>query len=259
MKPTTSIFQRNFALSSRHRNRALATAFMTALAPTVAPLAQAAQVTWSGGGSPSQTWSTGANWGGTAPVDNDGLRFIGNTNLSTNNDISNLILGSAGSPAGAIVFGNTSTATGSAFTLAGNGITLGGAIRMEAMTTGSLTEQISLQLILSGVRTINTLANHNLTVSGQVTESSSGVGGILKIGGATLTLSNDTNSFTALTVQQGTLSVTSIASSGTVSAIGAGNTITLGGATTEGIFTFTGTNALMADRCPCCSTGALPR
>jgi autotransporter-associated beta strand protein len=250
MKPTTSIIQRNFALSSRlrgrHHNRALATAFMTALAPAAIPLVQATQLTWIGGGSPSQNWSTGANWAGTAPVSNDALIFAGNTNLITNNDITGLTLINGTTPAAAIAFINTSNVTGGAFTLGGNAITLGGSITTTAVTTGTLVDTISLQLNLGATRTIQTATNHGLTISGLVNETVAGSGGITKTGVATLLLSNDANNFTALSIQQGTLSATSIAASGTASAIGRGSSISLGGATTEGILNFTGTNASMA-------------
>jgi autotransporter-associated beta strand protein len=245
MKPTTHISQRNFVLSSRHRNRALATAFVTALASAAAPMSQAATFTWNGAGS-GTNWSTGGNWGGTAPANtgSDTLRFGGNTNLVTNNDFTGLsVVASGGS---AIGFTNTTNVGAGAFTLGGNAITLGGSIVTTAMTTGSLTDIINLQLNVAATRTVTTQANHNLTINGLINETTAGSGGITKTGGATLTLANASNNFTALTVSQGTLSVNSIAASGSASAIGAGNTITLGGGTTEGIFTFTGTNSLLA-------------
>jgi fibronectin-binding autotransporter adhesin len=247
MKPTTSIIQRNFALSSRlrgrHHNRALAAAFMTALAASATPLSQAAQLTWSGGGGDAN-WSTGTNWAGTAPVSNDALIFAGNTNLITNNDITGLTVLVGTTPASAIAFTNASNATGGAFTLAGNTITLGGPINTTAMTTGTLVDTISLQLDLIANRTITTATNHGLIMSGLVNDTSgTNSAGITKVGVATLLLSNDSNNFTTLTIQQGSLSATSIEPSGIVSAIGVGSTITMGNTSTEGIFTFTGTVA----------------
>lgn len=218
---------------------------MTAMAIAAAPLAQAAIFTWTGAGADTN-WTTGGNWGGTAPANTgtDTLRFGGNTNLVTNNDFTSLsVIAASGS---AIGFTNTSNVTGGAFTLNGNAITLGGSIVATAVTTGSLTDIINLQLNVAATRTITTQASHNLTINGQINETTVGAGGITKTGGALLTLSNATNNFTALTVTQGTLSVNSIANSGTASAIGSGSTITLGGATTEGIFTFTGADPLMA-------------
>jgi fibronectin-binding autotransporter adhesin len=247
MKPTTSLIHRNFALSSRlrgrHRNRALATAFMTALASAATPLSQAAQLTWSGGGGDAN-WSTGTNWAGTAPVNDDALIFAGNTNLITNNDITGLTVLVGTTPASALAFTNASNVTGGAFTLGGNAITLGGPINTTAMTAGTLVETISLQLDLIATRTITTATNHGLTISGLVNDTSgTNSAGITKTGVATLLLSNDLNNFTSLAIQQGTLSATSIEPSGIVSAIGIGNTITMGNTSVEGILTFTGTVA----------------
>jgi fibronectin-binding autotransporter adhesin len=247
MKPTASIIQRNFALSSRlrgrHRNRALTTAFMTALASAATPLSQAAQLTWSGGGGDGN-WSTGANWAGTAPVTGDALIFAGNTTLITNNDIIGLTLNPGTTPTSAIAFTNANATTGGNFTLGGNATTLGGPITTTAMTTGTLVDTISLQLDIAANRTITTATNHGLIISGLVNDTSgTNSGGITKVGVATLLLSNDLNNFTTLAIQQGTVSATSIEPSGTACAIGIGNTITLGGATTSGILNFTGTVA----------------
>ena len=48
--------------------------------------AAAATVTWTGNGA-DDNWSTGANWGGTAPVAGDALVFAGTTRLTPNNDL----------------------------------------------------------------------------------------------------------------------------------------------------------------------------
>jgi fibronectin-binding autotransporter adhesin len=245
MKSTTSSYHRTLSLASRlcgrHRTFSVATALITALALAVAPLAQAAQLTWSGGGG-NANWSTGANWAGTAPTGTDALIFAGNTNLITNNDLS-LTPANGTTPAAAIAFTNTSNVTGGAFTLGGNAITLGGAITTTAVTTGTLSDTISLQLNVGATRTITTAASHSLTISGLINETVVGGGGITKAGGATLLLSNNSNNFTTLNIQQGTLSATSIEPSGIASAIGVGNTITLGNATTSGTLNFTGTTA----------------
>jgi fibronectin-binding autotransporter adhesin len=216
---------------------------MTALAPAATPLSEAAQLTWSGGGG-NGNWSTAANWAGTAPVNNDALIFAGNTNLTTNNDITSLALVNGTNPAVTIAFTNASNVTGGAFTLGGNAITLGGPISTTAMAAGTLTDTISLQLNLIAGRTITTATSHNLTISGLVNDTSgTNSAGITKNGVATLLLSNSSNNFTTLNIQQGTLSATSIEPSGTASAIGIGNTITMGNPTVEGILTFTGTVA----------------
>ena len=246
MKPTTGTHHRTLSIANslrgRHRRCSVATAFMTALALAAAPLSQAAQLTWSGGGGDAN-WSTGANWAGTAPVSTDALIFAGNTNLITNNDITSLTLNAGTSPASAIAFTNTSNVTGGAFTLGGNAITLGGAITTTAMTAGTLVDTITLQLNLGATRTITTATNHGLTISGLINETVAGSGGITKTGVATLLLSNNANNFTTLTIQQGTVSATNIEPSGVASAIGIGSTITLGNTSTSGTLNFTGTTA----------------
>ncbi len=45
--------------------------------------------TWTGAGS-DDNWSTGVNWGGTAPINGDGLIFAGTTRQANNNDITAL-------------------------------------------------------------------------------------------------------------------------------------------------------------------------
>ncbi len=57
-----------------------------------AHLVSAADRTWSGGGT-NNYWSTGANWGGTAPVNNDNLIFSGTTRPGNTNDLNNLTVG----------------------------------------------------------------------------------------------------------------------------------------------------------------------
>ncbi|HEY2083366.1 MAG TPA: hypothetical protein VGI88_11330, partial [Verrucomicrobiae bacterium] len=53
------------------------------------PEARATVRTWSGAGADAN-WSTGANWGGTAPVNADTLVFSGTTQQNNTNTISNL-------------------------------------------------------------------------------------------------------------------------------------------------------------------------
>ncbi|EEF63395.1 beta strand repeat-containing protein [Pedosphaera parvula] len=77
------------------------------------PQAQAANKTWSGAGSDAN-WSTGANWGGTAPANNDNLIFSDTTQQNNTNNISNLTLGFANFNNGGFVLnGNLLTLNGS--------------------------------------------------------------------------------------------------------------------------------------------------
>src|SRR5437773_933039 len=67
-------------------------AFLCVAALTIcfaSPQTHAALKTWSGAGG-DNNWSTGANWGGTAPVNGDILVFSGATRQNNTNDISTL-------------------------------------------------------------------------------------------------------------------------------------------------------------------------
>ncbi len=184
---------------------------------------------WSG--TSGVSWSTGGaggNWTGlAAPVAADTLTFAGTTNTTTNNDLA------ANTSFGTISF--TNTLNGQSFILGGNSITLGGAITTTATAaaTDIITDTISLNMILSATRTVTTNTRHNLTISGNISESSAGFG-ITKAGAATLNLTG-ANSFSGpVNVNGGFLTVNSIADTGT-SALGTG-ALTL----TSGQFTFLG-------------------
>src|SRR5438094_2007180 len=98
-------------LSSLHRTQKICAAAIAALASAMS--AQAANFTWNGGGG-DDNWTTGANWGGTAPaVDGTAALFFGGTNrLTPNND----------QPASTTYTGLTFNAGAGAFTLGGNAL-----------------------------------------------------------------------------------------------------------------------------------------
>jgi autotransporter-associated beta strand protein len=150
--------------------------------------ASAATLTWNGADGGAGDWSA-ANWvSGTTPAAGDLLQFGGTTTPITNNNITadtNFI--------GINLTNNGSAGQTSNFTLSGNRITLGGDIATTAMTSGSLTDTISLAMILSASRTITTNTNHNLTISGVISESG-GARVLTKAGAGTLTL-NGNNTF----------------------------------------------------------------
>src|SRR3569623_81054 len=102
------------------------------------PLAQAATLTWTGGGA-NDNWSTAGNWGGTAMnATGDLIQFTGSTRLTPVNDFATSVIG--------ITF----LSGAGAFTLSGNTITLAGDVLVS--TTATL-ETINLGLNLSATRT----------------------------------------------------------------------------------------------------------
>lgn len=203
--------------------------------------ATAASLTWLGdidSNWGSGTSGTNTNWvSNTLPVNADSLTFDLNTAgvvLTSTNDLTGLTLGGTN----ALTFTNDG-GTGTGFTLTGNAITLGGNITSSG-TTGTHTHSLSLGLILSGTRTLTAVAGTTFVLDGTLSESG-GSFGFIKAGQGSATLSGS-NSFTgAISVNQGILTIGSIADSGTNSAIGAGSVINLGsGTTTAGTLTYTG-------------------
>jgi autotransporter-associated beta strand protein len=162
---------------------------------------------WDGGGG-TGSWNTPANWNlDTLPSTGAPLNFAGNVQNITTNNLAATDLSFAG-----IGFNSTGIAGSSnAFTLAGNRITLGGNIATAANTAGTtITDTISLDMILDGNRTITTgqqsdAVQHNLTISGII--SSSGAFGLTKAGGGTLILSGANTYTGATTVSLGTLTL----------------------------------------------------
>ena len=167
------------------------------------PLAAASAVadnTWDGGSATDSFWNTAANWGlDGLPTLTTALTFTGNTrndatnNLTANTNLTGIFLTNDGSA------GKTNP-----FTLSGNAITLGGNIATTAPTGGStFTDIISLNMILSGTRTITTNiqsgtgVQHNLSISGNMTEDVAGRG-LTKGGSGILTLSG-TNNYSGVT------------------------------------------------------------
>lgn len=229
-----------------HRQPWLSFAFILSLSlahSITFPAAHAATLTWLG--DVNASWGAGTsgsetNWAGNMlPKNNDSLVFdlttAGVANLSSTNDLTSLTLGGTN----ALTFTNDG-GTGTGFTLTGNAITLGGNITSSG-TTGTHTHSLSLGLILSGTRTLTAATGTTFVIDGTLSESG-GSFGFIKAGAGSTTLSGS-NSFTgAISVNQGALTIGSIANSGTNSAIGAGSVINLGsGTTTAGTLTYTGT------------------
>ncbi|MGC3958530.1 MAG: hypothetical protein QM813_11490 [Verrucomicrobiota bacterium] len=127
---------------------------------------------WDGGGA-NNNWSTGPNWDqNSAPVFPIGLTFAGTTRLANNNDL-------AGITASSITF----DAAAGAFVLNGNDITMSGGIAFNGNPAAPVTQTINLGMTWAGNQTIDTPANGNLTLGGNITS-----GNVLtKVGQGTLT------------------------------------------------------------------------
>jgi autotransporter-associated beta strand protein len=141
-----------------------------------------AQLTWSGAGG-DNNWSTGANWGGTAPSSlfNNTLTFNGTTRTTSVNNVSGLTLTG-------LTFNNSD------WNISGNALTLNGNLNGAAGRSVTVVNDITV----SGARTLQTqnAAASSLTLSGAfsasgltVTKDGSGTIGNSSI--STLTFNGD--------------------------------------------------------------------
>ena len=187
------------------------------------PTANAANI-WDGGGVDG-FWNTANNWDNdTVPAASQNLTFSGNVQTITTNNIASFIVGTGVASTYAITFANNSTNATSGFTLAGSSIVLGGDISTAA-SGSAITDTISLAMQMSGNRTVNTGANHNLIISGLVGQTSASRQ-LVKAGTGELILRNAGNNFLgSTTVNAGTLTIDvlgGIQNAGSASALGAG-------------------------------------
>lgn len=178
----------------------------------------AADRTWNGGGDQS-SWSDAANWGGTAPVANDNLFFDGSVGLNNYNDIA------ANTTFGGITF-NTGA---SAFTMAGNAITLGGGIT----NSSSVLQDMQFNMALSAARTV--YAGGDVSIDGSVNSTSSKYP-LVKYGPGTLTIGGTADNGYGSAEARGGVLVLAKASSGSIHAIGGNCTVY-----TNGTLRFAGT------------------
>ncbi len=190
----------------------------------VAFMGGAADFTWNGGGG-DNNWMTSGNWGGTAPA-SDGtakLIFAGTTRLTPANNY----------PAGTVFAGielqnsGASGKTGS-FSLSGNQIILGANISSTAVSAGTLTDTISLPMVLNSDRSINASSSgsgkRTLTISGVISDGG-GARNLTKTGNSELKLTGN-NTYSGQTIiNSGTLYFSSIKDvGGGASALGAPTT-----------------------------------
>jgi fibronectin-binding autotransporter adhesin len=189
--------------STSHLALPLASAIVSLL---VASSVHAGQI-WDGTGA-DDNWNTSNNWDfDVLPTFTNVITFTGNTrNGAINNLIADSIIGGINLANDGIA-GNTN-----AFTLSGNRITLGGNIVTTA-SSSVITDTISLAMILNGNRTITTNANHNLTISGAITETG-GARSLTKDGLGTLTLSGINTYTGGTTISGGTLNVANVSGLG---------------------------------------------
>jgi autotransporter-associated beta strand protein len=221
MKPTTKL--RHFLLLAGSALLAVSTA-------------HAAVIDWDGGDVDDSNWGSGDNWVGNAVPTwaTDTIRFSGNTRNAAVNNLA------ADSLIGPIRFINDGSAgKTNAFTLSGARITLNGNIDTFAMTTGTITDVIELDMILNGNRIVTPNLGHDLTISGVISQDVTGRQ-FIKQGNGTLTLSGTNNSFSgSLAIFAGTLNVAAINDTGVNSSIGTGDTI-LFNQSTNGVLNYTG-------------------
>jgi len=194
------------------------------------PAAHAANI-WDGGGTDG-SWNTANNWDNNAvPASAQNLTFSGDVQTSTINNIASFTVGSGAAGTYSITFGNTGAIGTSSFNLAGNQITLasgsgaGGSIISSAVTVGSITDTISLNMNLGGNATISTGTAHNLIITGVMSQTSASRQ-LVKSGSGELILRNAGNSYLGWTsINAGTLTIdvaNGIQNAGIVSALGAG-------------------------------------
>lgn len=157
---------------------------------------------WTGGGV-NNNWSTAGNWDNNAvPVFPHALLFAGSTRLNNNNDLS-----------GITVSGLTFDSAAGAFVLGGNDLTLNGGLGFNGNPVAPVTQTINLGLTLMANQTIDTPANGNLTLGGNVNSGYN----LVKTGAGKLTLGG-TDVFSGYTVNGGTNVIT-----GNVIVSGVGN------------------------------------
>ncbi len=168
---------------------------------------------WTGGGA-NNNWSTAGNWDNNAvPIFPHSLTFAGNTRRTNNNDLSSITVSSL-----------TFDVAAGAFTLNGNDITLSGNIGFSGIPASPVTQTVNLNMGWTGDKSIDTPANGNLTLGGNITGN-----GLTKSGVSTLALGG-TDSLSGLIVNGG---ATVITGNTTINGAGGGSYCFLGNASTN--------------------------
>lgn len=184
------------------------------LIPLLAPVLQAATVTWDGGGV-DDNWGTIENWDPDSVLDaGNALTFDGTTRLAPNNETARIAADNS------IIFAPTA----GAFNLVGQ------ALRAGTVTNSSTVMQtISLSLRYNGTRTMDTgaagitLASMPLSTSGTSTRT------VNKIGSGDLVLAAGGGARTLFNVTEGRLVVNGATGTAMSATIGSGSILTGGG------------------------------
>ena len=199
--PVTPLIRQTPMNQKNSRNQIRAISFgiaVTLLCSFALRSAVAADRTWDGGGD-SGFWGNPFNWNpNAAPVGGDSLFFRDTTRLNNTNDFG----------AGTSFSGITFMLPSGAFNLYGNQIALGGGITNNQPVT---VETINLPLTLSGNRNVQVAQDASLRLAGVV----SGGFGLSKSGPGLLTLSGANTFGGPLTVNGGTVEVSSDGQLGT--------------------------------------------
>jgi len=149
---------------------------------------------WTGTGA-DNNWSTAGNWNQNAvPIFPIGLTFAGATHLLNNNDLASITANSI-----------TFDAAAGAFVLDGNGIALNGNIGFNGNPASAVTQTVNLGLTWNASETIDTPANGNLTLGGDITSFSDT--SLVKVDTGTLTLGG-TNAIQSWDLNGGTTTIT---------------------------------------------------
>jgi autotransporter-associated beta strand protein len=165
---------------------------------------------WTGGATGINSWTNGANWGGTAPVDPGAVRFgaVAGGHVGNNNDFA----------AGTTFNGITFAADAPQYTLQGNAIKLGGPVVNQSANDQEI--DLDMQLAL-GSGSFDT-GDQKLTIGGVLSEETGGMQSLTKTGSGELVL-KAINTYTGATnINQGTLTIdgSDLADSSTVNVAG---------------------------------------
>lgn len=198
-------------MKPNRKNLLLAAISLTLTAPSV----HAGQ-TWDGGGV-NDNWTSPANWDGNVTAStSSAVNFQGELRTSVNVSLV------ADTIINGINFTNDGTVgKTAAFNLTGNRVVQNSNITTTA-SSSTITDTIGIDMIFNASRSINTGLNHNLTITGIISQDATN-SNLTKRGAGTLTLSNTTNTFAGQVLSDsGTIQVTKLENNGTASSIGAG-------------------------------------